>query len=128
MKNNIIKKVIKSFEKKFNMKMGSQGFEPRSWDFSCLSTPIDHHNGYCSVTRIFLQRQLESQMMPGYTITPHITYNNKYILMIYKHYHLFKFHLFIDTSYFIYFQTFFQRIILFNLIITVSGSRSIFRL
>lgn len=32
--------------------MGSQGFEPRSWDFSCLSTPIDHHNGYCSVTRI----------------------------------------------------------------------------
>ncbi|MDR2966514.1 MAG: hypothetical protein LBU74_01035 [Methanobacteriaceae archaeon] len=23
--------------------MGSQGFEPRSWDFSCLSTPIDHH-------------------------------------------------------------------------------------
>ena len=51
--------------------MGSQGFEPRSWDFSCLSTPIDHHNGYCSVTRIFLQRQLESQMMPGYTITPH---------------------------------------------------------
>ena len=50
--------------------MGSQGFEPRSWDVSCLSTPIDHHNGYCSVTRIFLQRQLESQMMPGYTITP----------------------------------------------------------
>ena len=32
--------------------MGSQGFEPRSWDFSCLSTPIDHHNKYCSVTRI----------------------------------------------------------------------------
>ena len=31
--------------------MGSQGFEPRSWDFSCLSTPIDHHNKYCSVTR-----------------------------------------------------------------------------
>ncbi len=51
--------------------MGSQGFEPRSWDISCLSTPIDHHNKYCSVTRIFLQRQLESQMMPGYTITPH---------------------------------------------------------
>ena len=70
--------------------MGSQGFEPRSWDFSCLSTPIDHHNGYCSVTRIFLQRQLESQMMPGYTITPHITYNNKYILIIYKHYHFTK--------------------------------------
>jgi len=23
--------------------MGSQGFEPRSWDFSCLSTPIGHH-------------------------------------------------------------------------------------
>ncbi|KZX16717.1 hypothetical protein MBCUT_05810 [Methanobrevibacter cuticularis] len=23
--------------------MGSQGFEPQSWDFSCLSTPIDHH-------------------------------------------------------------------------------------
>ncbi len=33
--------------------MGSQGFEPRSWDISCLSTPIVHHNGYCSVTRIF---------------------------------------------------------------------------
>ena len=47
--------------------MGSQGFEPRSWDFSCLSTPIDHHNKYCSVTRIFLQRQLESQMMPGFS-------------------------------------------------------------
>lgn len=61
--------------------MGSQGFEPRSWDFSCLSTPIDHHNKYCSVTRIFLQRQLESQMMPGYTITPHITYNNNYIII-----------------------------------------------
>ncbi len=28
--------------------MGSQGFEPRSWDFSCLSTPIDHHR-YASV-------------------------------------------------------------------------------
>ena len=70
--------------------MGSQGFEPRSWDFSCLSTPIVHHNGYCSVTRIFLQRQLESQMMPGYTITPHITYNNKYILIIYKDYPISK--------------------------------------
>ena len=23
--------------------MESQGFEPRSWDFSYLSTPIDHH-------------------------------------------------------------------------------------
>ena len=87
--------------------MGSQGFEPRSWDFSCLSTPIDHHNGYCSVTRIFLQRQLESQMMPGYTITPHITYYIKYILMVYKHYHSFKFHLLINTRNFIDFQTFF---------------------
>ena len=87
--------------------MGSQGFEPRSWDFSCLSTPIDHHNGYCSVTRIFLQRQLESQMMPGYTITPHITYYIKYILMIYKHYHSFKLHLLIDASYFINFLTLF---------------------
>ena len=67
--------------------MGSQGFEPRSWDFSCLSTPIDHHNKYCSVTRIFLQRQLESQMMPGYTITPkHITIISIF-LMIYKSYY-----------------------------------------
>ncbi len=66
--------------------MGSQGFEPRSWDFSCLSTPIDHHNGYCSVTRIFLQRQLESQMMPGYTITPH-TYTILILFtVIYKSY------------------------------------------
>ena len=23
--------------------MGSQGFEPQSGDFSCLSTPIGHH-------------------------------------------------------------------------------------
>ena len=55
--------------------MGSQGFEPRSWDISCLSTPIDHHNKYCSVTR-----QLESQMMPGYTITPQTIYNIIYVL------------------------------------------------
>ena len=74
--------------------MGSQGFEPRSWDFS-------YHNGYCSVTRIFLQRQLESQMMPGYTITPHITYSSRFILMIYKDYPLLEFHLFIYTCYFI---------------------------
>ena len=88
--------------------MGSQGFEPRSWDFSCLSTPIVHHNKYCSVTRIFLQRQLESQMMPGYTITPHITYNNRYILIIYKDYHLAK------TSFVCLFQQFHQFQILFQ--------------
>ena len=54
--------------------MGSQGFEPRSWDFSCLSTPIDHHIVSINTVRLrvnFLQRQLESQMMPGYTITPY---------------------------------------------------------
>ena len=107
--------------------MGSQGFEPRSWDFSCLSTPIDHHNKYCSVTRIFLQRQLESQMMPGYTITPHITYSIRYILIIYKDYHLLKFHLLINTRYFINFKTFFKGIIFFNLIITIPSARSIFR-
>ena len=87
--------------------MGSQGFEPRSWDISCLSTPIVHHNGYCSVTRIFLQRQLESQMMPGYTITPHITYNNRYILIIYKDYHLAK------ISFVYQFQLFHQFLSLF---------------
>ena len=53
--------------------MGSQGFEPRSWDFSCLSTPIDHHNGYCSVTRIL-------------HYNPNYIYNIKFILMIYKSY------------------------------------------
>lgn len=50
--------------------MGSQGFEPRSWDFSCLSTPIVHHNRILFSYAYFHQRQLESQMMPGYTITP----------------------------------------------------------
>ena len=95
--------------------MGSQGFEPRSWDFSCLSTPIDHHNGYCSVTRIFLQRQLESQMMPGYTITPHITYNNRYILIIYKHYHLAKISFVYQFQLFHQFQSLFQEHNLFLL-------------
>ena len=88
--------------------MGSQGFEPRSWDFSCLSTPIVHHNKYCSVTRIFLQRQLESQMMPGYTITPHITYNNKYILIIYKDYHSVKISFVYQFPQFHQFQDLFQ--------------------
>jgi len=55
--------------------MMSKGFEPQSWDFSCLSTPIDHHiircwSSYCQLRVYFLQRQLESQMMPDYTITP----------------------------------------------------------
>ncbi len=95
--------------------MGSQGFEPRSWDFSCLSTPIDHHNGYCSVTRIFLQRQLESQMMPGYTITPHITYNNKYILIIYKDYHSVKISFVYQFLKFHQFQDLFQEHNLFQL-------------
>ena len=72
--------------------MGSQGFEPRSWDFSCLSTPIDHHNGYCSVTRI----------------TPHITYNNKYILIIYKDYHSVKISFVYQFPQFHQFQDLFQ--------------------
>lgn len=57
--------------------MGSQGFEPRSWDFSCLSTPIVHHNRILFSYAYFHQRQLESQMMPGYTITPTNLKNNK---------------------------------------------------
>ena len=52
--------------------MGSQGFEPRSWDVSCLSTPIDHHNGYCSVTRIF------SSKTTGVPDDARLHYNPKY--------------------------------------------------
>lgn len=57
---------------KNRVKMGSQGFEPQSGDFSCLSTPIGHHitNSLLIRLRVFLQRQLESPMLPGYTITP----------------------------------------------------------
>ena len=64
--------------------MGSQGFEPRSWDVSCLSTPIDHHNGYCSVTRIF------SSKTTGVPDDARLHYNPKYkfirnnILTVYK--------------------------------------------
>ena len=56
--------------------MESNGLKLLSWDFSCLSTPIDHHTDdidhHTVSYAFFLQRQLESQMMPGYTITPNI--------------------------------------------------------
>ena len=52
--------------------MGSKGFEPLSWDFSCLSTPIDHHTVRL---RVFLQRQLESQMIARLHYNPIGLYN-----------------------------------------------------
>lgn len=60
--------------------MGSQGFEPRSWDVSCLSTPIDHHNGYCSVTRIF------SSKTTGVPDDARLHYNpNRYVIITYHY-------------------------------------------
>ena len=58
--------------------MGSQGFEPRSWDVSCLSTPIVHHNRiYCSVTRI-------SSKTTGVPDDARLHYNPKTIFKITK--------------------------------------------
>ena len=66
--------------------MGSQGFEPRSWDFSCLSTPIVHHNRYCSVTRIFSSKTTGVPDDARLHYNPNYIYNIKFILMIYKSY------------------------------------------
>ena len=70
--------------------MGSQGFEPRSWDISCLSTPIDHHNKYCSVTRIFSSKTtgVPDDARLHYNPTNNIQYNlciKEYINFVLKY-------------------------------------------
>lgn len=50
--------------------MGSQGFEPRSWMSLASVLQLIITTDTVQLRVYFLQRQLESQMMPGYTITP----------------------------------------------------------